>query len=183
MKKLFGLLLCSALLFSCGDSPKTEEKTESKTGPDVSAASGDYEVGDTKFVDIAKKHIAHLESGDIDSWMIDFADNAIYRWNNFDSLTGKVAITDYWKKRRTDAIDSMSFSKDIWMPVKVNVSQAEGHRTGNYVLCWYVVTAKYKTGKTMSQRIHTVFHFDASDKVDFVSQYLDRAPINAAMAN
>ena len=88
-----------------------------------------------------------LESGNIDSWMNDFADNAIYRWNNFDSLSGKAAITDYWKKRRTDVIDSMSFSNDIWMPVKVNKSQVSGHLAGNYVLAWYVTSAKYKRVK------------------------------------
>jgi ketosteroid isomerase-like protein len=181
MKKLLGLIVCSALLFSCGDKPATEEKKESATGSETSATPKDYEIGDMKFVDIAKKHTGYLEKGDIDSWMADLSDNAIYRWNNFDSLIGKPAITDYWKKRRTDAIDSMSFTSQIWMPVKVNVSQAPGHLTGSYALSWYIVTAKYKTGKSMKQRIHTVFHFDASDKIDRIFQYLDRAPINAAM--
>ena len=181
MKKVFGWLICSALLFSCSDSPKTAEKTESETGSDLSAGAKDYEIGDTKFSDIAKKHLGYLERGDIDAWMTDFADSAIYRWNNFDSLTGKAAITEYWKKRRTDVIDSMSFAAEIWMPVKVNIPQAPGHLTGNYALSWYIVTAKYKTGKTMRQRIHNVFHFNANDKIDRVFQYLDRASINAAM--
>ena len=34
----------------------------------------------------------------------------------------------------------------------------------------------------MIQSIHTVQHFDANDKIDRVVQYLDRVPINAAMA-
>lgn len=184
MKKLFGLLISAALLFSCNnDSATTEAATDTKATPEpLAAASKDYEFADTKFVDIAKKHLTYLESGDIDGWMTSFADNAIYRWNNFDSLVGKAAITDYWKKRRTDVIDSMSFSGDIWMPVKVNKPQAEGQLTGNYALSWYIVNSKYKTGKSMKQRIHTVFHFDANDKIDRVSQYLDRVPINAAMA-
>jgi ketosteroid isomerase-like protein len=183
MKKVFGWLVCSALLVACNSDSKTTESTEAKAGPDVvSTTSGEYELGDPKLVDIAKKHMTYLESGDIDSWMNDFADNAVYRWNNFDSLKGKAAITDYWKKRRTDVIDSMAFSTDIWLPIKVNKSQASGHLTGNYVLSWYVVSAKYKTGKTMKQRIHTTFHFDANNKIDRVSQYLDRALINAAMA-
>lgn len=182
MKKLLGLIACSALLFACNNS-KTAENMEAKTdsGSPVTE-SGDYELGDNKFVDIAKKGFRNLESGDIDSWMTGFADNAVYRWNNFDSLSGKAAIADYWKKRRTDVIDSMSLTGDIWLPIKVNKSQAPGHLTGNYALSWHQVYAKYKTGKSMTQRIHTVYHFDANDKIDRVSQYMDRAPINAAMA-
>jgi len=34
----------------------------------------------------------------------------------------------------------------------------------------------------MTQRIHTVYHFDANDKIDRVSQYIDWVPIKAAMA-
>jgi ketosteroid isomerase-like protein len=181
MKKLLGLLVCSAFLFSCNNDEKTSVATDSKTASTATEAK-EVEIGDAKFVDIAKKHTGYLETGDIDSWMNDFADNAVYRWNNFDSLVGKAAITDYWKKRRTDIIDSMSFSADIWMPVKVNKSQAPGHLTGDYVLAWYVTSAKYKTGKSMKQRIHTVFHFNADGKIDRVSQYLDRAPIIAAMS-
>jgi hypothetical protein len=181
MKKLFGLLVCYALLSSCNDNSKAAGDGKANTSTDEASGSKDYEFADTKFVDLAKKHVVYLESGDIDGWMTNFADNAIYRWNNFDSLAGKAAITDYWKKRRTDIIDSMSFMNEIWLPVKVNKSQAPGHLTGNYCLCWYVVTTKYKTGKTMSQRVHTVFHFDANDKIDRVSQYLDRVPIIAAM--
>ena len=183
MKKVFTWLVCSALLVACNSDSKTTESAEAKPGADAAAATpGDFELGDTKLVDIAKKHLAYLESGDIDSWMDQFADNAVYRWNNFDSLAGKAAITDYWKKRRTDVIDSMAFSMDIWLPIKVNKSQAPGQLTGNYVLAWYVTSAKYKTGKSMKQRIHTAFHFNENNKIDRVSQYLDRAPINAAMA-
>jgi hypothetical protein len=183
MKKVFGWLLCSVLLIACNSDSKTTEGTETKAGSDVAATTpGDYEIGDAKFVDIAKNHTGYLTSGDIDSWMKDFSDDAIYRWNYLDSLTGKAAITDYWKKRRTDVIDSMAFSGDIWMPVKVNKSQAPGHLTGNYVLSWYTINVKYKTGKSMKQKIHTVYHFNADNKIDRFYQYLDRVPIIAAMA-
>jgi hypothetical protein len=52
---------------------------------------------------------------------------------------------------------------------------------GYWLLSWYQVTAKYKGGGTMTQWIHTTFHFDGNDKIDIVNQYLDRAAINAAM--
>jgi ketosteroid isomerase-like protein len=179
MKKVFGLFICSALFFACTDR-KTGETTETKAETPTTS-SRDYDLGDEKFVEIAKKATASLESGDIDGWAANYADNAVYHWNNFDSLAGKAAITDYWKKRRTDIIDSMSFTKQIWLPMKVNTPLTEGQATGNYVLYWFVTDAKYKTGKSMKQRIHMVFHFNDSDKIDRVSQYLDRVPINAAM--
>jgi len=180
MKKVFALFACSALFFGCND-PKTTEKDEPKAETPATS-SKDYEFGDNKFVEIGKKATASLESGDIDSWVAYYADSAKYHWNNFDSLVGKTAITDYWKKRRADVIDSMSFTKQIWMPIKVNTPLIEGQMTGNYLLYWFVSYAKYKTGKSMKQRIHMVFHFNDNDKIDRVSQYLDREPINAAMA-
>jgi len=183
MKKILGLLICSAILFSCGDNEKTAGATESASTADKPAADAkDYEIGDMKFVDVAKKGMQYLESGDIDSWMASFSDNAVYRWNNLDSLIGKAAIADYWKKRRTDLIDSMSFTNDIWMPIKVNKIQSPMQLPGNYALGWNLVYARYKTGKSMTQRIHTSYHFNDAGQIDRVSQYLDRAPINAAMA-
>lgn len=67
------------------------------------------------------------------------------------------------------------------MPIKVNTPLTEGQVTGNYVLYWFASYAKYKTGKSMKQRIHMVYHFNDNDKIDRVSQYLYREPINAAM--
>jgi hypothetical protein len=111
--------------------------------------------------------------------MSSFADNAVYQWNNGDSLAGKAAITAYWKKRRGEVIDSLTFSNQILLPIKVNKPQSI-EQPGVWLLSWHQVTAKYKTGKSMSQWMHTDMHFDASDKIDRVIQYLDRAPINAA---
>lgn len=78
-------------------------------------------------------------------------------------------------------IDSITFAQDIWLPVKVNQPQ-QNEAAGVWLLSWYAVNAKYKTGKRMMQWIHTVQHMDANDKIDRVIQYLDRAPISAAMA-
>src|SRR5689334_13052764 len=109
MRKFLGLVVCSALLFACNNDQKTAENADSKT---ASASTGtepkDVEFADSKYVDIAKAGMRNLESGDIDAWMANYADNAVYRWNNLDSLVGKAAISDYWKKRRADVIDSMS---------------------------------------------------------------------------
>lgn len=182
MKKVLGLLICTALLYACNNNPKTAEAAETKPADAPAATARDYEFGDDKFIAIGKKAMADLVKGDIDAYVAPFADNAVYRWNNFDSLAGKAAITDYWKKRRTDVIDSMEMSSQIWLPIKVNAPLTPGQLTGNYALYWFIVKAKYKTGKSIKQRMHMVFHFDASDKIDMASQYRDNAPIMAAAA-
>jgi hypothetical protein len=102
------------------------------------------------------------------------------KWLTSSSNRGRSFSTDYWKKRRGDVIDSINFSKDIWLSVKVNQPQQPEHLPGNWALGWYLTQAKYKTGKRMAQWIHTAMHFDANDKIDRVIQFLDRAPINAA---
>ena len=166
-------------MLACNNEKPAEEKTataavaETKTQP--------VEFADTKYADIGKRGLAALSSGDIDKWMEDLADNAMYRWNSGDSISGKAAITAYWKKRRTEVIDSISYTNDIWLPVKVNEPQQKVQSPGVWLLGWYQVNAKYKTGKRMSQFIHTDYHFDASDKIDQMIQYIDRAPINAAI--
>jgi hypothetical protein len=183
MKKLFGLLVGCSLLFACGEvkSPETTDVAATTADNPAGVTPDGYEFADAKYADLAKKHLGYLETGDVDSWMAQFADNAIYRWNNLDSLIGKAAISDYWKKRRTDIIEGMSFAGPIFMPIKVTKPQTDGQLTGNYCLSWYMTTAKYKTGKSMSQRVHTVVHFDDADKIDRIYQYLDRVPIIAAM--
>ncbi len=181
MKKLIGLFVCVSLFYSCTNNQQGAETTAAKSGLETAAAEmKDYEFADSKFKDIGKKGLADLASGDIDSWMNSYADNAIYRWNGGDSLVGKAAISAYWKSRRKDVIDSLSFTNDVWLPMKVNKPEVAAQLPGNYALGWYMVYAKYKTGKSMSQRSHVVLHFDANDKIDRATQYLDRAPINAA---
>jgi hypothetical protein len=181
MKKTIAMAFAISLFFACSNQ-KTEDKAATTTDS-VAVAPAKLqptEIGDAKYVDIGKSGNAFLSSGNIDAWMNSFADNAVYIWNNGDSLVGKPAITNYWKKRRGDVIDSISFSKDIWLSVKVNQPQQPEHLPGNWALGWYLTQAKYKTGKRMAQWIHTAMHFDANDKIDHVVQFLDRAPINAA---
>jgi hypothetical protein len=83
----------------------------------------------------------------------------------------------------SDVIESLTFSNQIWLAVNVEEPQQAVQAPGVWLLGWYVVNAKYKNGKSMMQWTHVDFHFDANDKVDEVIQYLDRAPINAALAN
>ncbi len=181
MKKAFFFSLCSIILFSCANQKPEAEKTETTVASTEVAAAQPAEFADPKYGEIGKSGIANLSSGNVDAWMASFADNAVWQFNNGDSLVGRAAITDYWKKRRTETIDSISFSNQIFLPLKINQPQSI-EQPGVWVLCWYMTTAKYKTGKTMIQWIHTDLHFDANDKIDRVIMYLDRVPIAAAMS-
>lgn len=167
-------------LFSCND--ETPKSSSAATAPAGTPANDSYEFGDSKFKQIGKNGMASMVSGDMDAWMAPYAEDAIFRWNGGDSLKGKAAIAAWWKKRRAEVIDSISFMNDVWLPIKVLKPEATTQLPGNYLLGWYMVKAKYKTGKSMSQRIHMVYHFNDQDKIDRVTQYIDMAPVTAATA-
>ena len=178
MKNLLLTLLCAALLAACGKKPEEKAapvEAEIKPTPQV-------EFGDAKYTDIGKQGIAQLSSGDVDGWMNSFADNATYVWSRGDSLSGKKAIADYWKNRRTKVIDSLTYWNDVWLSLKVNQPQKGPDMKGNWLLSWYQVKAKYKNGKKVVFAVHSDMHFDSSDKIDRFIQYIDSAPINAALA-
>ena len=179
------LFACACIAFAATACNDQQAETASST-PAASTAAADSkpapaEFGDSKYADIGKQGLANLASGNIDAWMSAFSDNAVYAWNNGDSLVGKEAIGAYWKKRRTEALDSISFTNDIWLPVKVNQPQ-KTEAPGLWLLSWYEVNAKYKSGKSMKQWIHTLLHFNSEDKIDRVLQFRDNVPIAAAMA-
>lgn len=180
MRKMLGFVLVAASLSACNQGETKEAAAAEPKKEATAAAPAPAEFADPKYAELGKKGLAALSAGKVDEWMEQYADNAVYQWNNGDSLSGKAAIADYWKKRRTEVIDSISFSQQIWLPLKVNQPQAnEG--PGIWLLSWYQVDATYKGGKSMRQAIHTAMHFNASDKIDRVIQYLDRAPIANAM--
>lgn len=175
---IFAFLL---LLVSC--KPKVESTdAAASTGADSTAVETPaVEFASPDLIAAPKAGLAALTSGDIDAFVANYAENAMYRWNNGDSLSGKKAIYDYWKNRRTNAIKTIEFSNDIWLPVKVNTPANQYQAPGNWVLSWYRTNATYTTGKSMTQWIHTDYHINNEGKIDLVIQYLDRAPINAAM--
>jgi hypothetical protein len=180
MKKLMLLALSLSLFVACSTEIKHEKKAEAAP---AEAKPQPAEFADAKYALIGKNMIAALSRGDMAGYLADYADNAVYQWNNGDSLAGKPAISEYWTKRRTEFLESITFSNEIWLPIKVNKPQSV-EAPGVWLLGWYQVNAKYKTtGKTMIQWMHIDFHFDANDKIDRVVQYLDRVPINAALSN
>jgi hypothetical protein len=182
MKKIFILATGCLLLYSCNSDSKSDAKTtDSTTVKETDKKTPQSEFADQKYADWGKAMIASMSSGDIDGFVSKYADNAVYQWSAGDSLAGKAAITKYWKDRRSNVIDSISFSNDIWLPLKVNTPQRGPDLPGIWLLGWYQVNVKYKNGKKLAFWTHIDHHFDANDKIDRTIQYIDRAPINAAL--
>lgn len=182
MKKIFVWAIGSTFLFSCGESEKPAEQPAATAEQPAAAQPQPAEFADAKYTEIGKQNLSALSKGDVDAWMSNLSDNAKYFWNGGDSLIGKAAISAYWKNRRTAVVDTIFFTNDIWLPVKVNVPQQAVQAPGVWLLSWYQTHATYKaSGKTMVQWIHTDMHFDANDKIDQIVQYVDRSVINAAM--
>jgi hypothetical protein len=177
MRKIAITILAMSLFAACTNERPSEKKSEAAA---VETKLQPAEFADTKYAEIGKRMIASLSSGDMAGYLVAYADNAVYQWNNGDSLAGKSAISDYWIKRRTGLLDSLTFSNEIWLPVKINEPQSI-EAPGVWLLGWYQVNARYKTGKRMVQWMHIDMHFDANDKVDRVVHYVDRVPINAAL--
>jgi hypothetical protein len=173
------------VLLACNNNKPAESATPASTDTVAAAAEKkpppQSEIGDAKYVDMGKKNLDQLSSGDIDGWLNSFADNAVYRWSSGDSLSGKAAIGTYWKERRGKIIDSISYMNDIWLPLKVNKPQKGPDVAGNWLLGWYMVNVKYKNSKKLMFWVHADAHYDANDKIDIFVQYLDRAPINKAL--
>lgn len=180
MKQMFAGAILSLLLLGCKNEKTEETKTmEAKSDTTAAVSRGPAEFADQKYAETGRMGIQALASGDVDSWMNSFADNAVYQWNAGDSISGKEAITKYWKNRRSQVLDSLTFSDAIYLPIKVNQPQSI-EQPGVWLLCWYKVHATYKSGGSMTQWLHIDMHFDNNDKIDRVIQYIDRAPVAKA---
>jgi len=176
MKNVFLALCFSIALFAC-NKPKEEAApvAEAVTPPQA-------EIGDAKYAEIGKNVLQKFTSGDIDGWLTSFSDSVRYLWSSGDSLIGKKAIATYWKERRSKLIESMSTANDIWTPLKVNTPQKGPDQKGLWLLSWHQVSVTYRNHQSLKFWVHTDYHFDPSDKIDVLVQYVDRAPINAALA-
>ena len=173
------------ILLACNNKPAETAAVETK---DTTSTAKQTEVpqsefADAKYTDMGKKALELLSTGDVNAWIDTYADNAVYRWSSGDSLIGKTAIGNYWKERRGKIIDTIQFSTDIWLPLKVNRSQTGPDVPGIWLLGWYQVNVKYKNGKKLQFWVHNDLHYDKNDKIDIAIQYIDRAPINKALGH
>jgi len=163
MKKIIILLICGAL----GACDQVKEV------PPI-------ELVDPKYVGFSKGILTALCEGDIDKFIAPYTENATYRWNYGDSLVGRQAIIDYWKARRSEVIDTITFKNESWLAIRAN--KPPSHlKPGVYVLSWADFTITYTNGSTIDMNIHTVFGYDNNDKVAITVQYLDRSLIEKAL--
>ena len=169
MKRIFILATCIVSLVACSDQEKDGSKTETS------------EFADAKYADIGKEMSDQFVKGNTDRWLEFYSDNAIFRWSSGDSLAGKEAISKYWKDRRLNVVDSVEFTDQIWLPIKVKTAQTTHDAPGVWLLNWYTVHVKYKNGKKLTYGVHIDHHFDTNDKVDQSILYFDRAPIVEAL--
>jgi hypothetical protein len=131
MKNQIALVLFIGIMWSCN------QTTQEVAAPVEEPKPQPIEFTDAKYIDMCKQGLTDLSSKNIDAFTNNFADNAIYRFNNGDSIAGKAAINAYWKDRMTNAIETISFSNDIWLSLKVN--ESEQFKTGNCVFGWFSV--------------------------------------------
>jgi hypothetical protein len=175
MKKLLSFMATAMVLFACQEKKTDVTKTENTAPPAI-------EFADAKYMDWGKKMMGQFESGDMDTWMSNYADNAVHLRSSGDSLAGKSEIEKFWKDRRMNVIETIKFSNDIWLPVKVNQPQSPAVAPGVWLLSWYQAEVKYKNvASPLTFWIHYAHHFDANDKIDRTIQYIDMAPINKAL--
>ena len=96
MKQLLSWAIGSLFLLACNENKPAETVTEAPAAAETKV--GPSEFADPKYAEIGKKGIAAFSAGDVDTWTSEYADNAVYLWNNGDSIAGKQAINGFWKK-------------------------------------------------------------------------------------
>lgn len=179
MRNIFACLLFAVVLLVGCNKPAPATTTDATADSTAIVTPPPAEFADAKYAAIGKAMQDAMVKGDMDAWLSNFTDNAVYVWNRGDSLAGKPAIEKFWRDRRANVLDSISFSDNIWLPVKVNQPQSV-EAPGVWLLSWYQVNAKYKNGKKMSQWIHNDMHFNSEDKIDRAIQYIDMDLVKAA---
>ena len=181
MKTQIAIALLVLSVWSC-NSPRTEDskKETSAETPAVVVSQTPVEFADEKFSESCKDAMMKLSSGDVNGFTSLYADDAVYRWNNGDSIAGKPAIVKYWTDRRKNVISKLEFTDDIWLSLNVTEASKQDVRKGNWVLSWYTTHATYASGKSITQAMHMLFHFNPEGKVDEVIHYLDRGEIKSA---
>ncbi len=181
MRSIFLLIGCVVLASCKKDQVAQNMETASMTASSAETEEPAMAFADAKYVEIGKRTMNALSKGSMDMWAQNYAEDVRYHWNAGDSLVGKPAVEKFWRERRGNIIESLTFSEQIWIPIQVNKPQAT-EQAGVWLLSWHKTTAKYKGGATMVQWMHTAYHFDSKDKINQVVQYIDRVPIAAALA-
>lgn len=178
MKKILLGMFLSAVLFACNNEKTESTESTETTAPAVSETetnSGDVLLPLSEG-DGVKNAMTAFSNADVAGMTSNYDDNVKYFWSGGDSLIGKKAVQDYYNGR-WKLIDSLSFSDQIVLPVKVNVSQSPYHTLGKWVIHWAFVHVKYKNGKKINFWIHNDYHYNEAGKIDVAIQYIDRQPL------
>jgi hypothetical protein len=178
MRKIILGCFVLGMLGACNNDKPAAEEPKVKSAADTEKPPAEF--ADKKYTEWGMAGMKEFEKGNIEGWAERFADDVVHFWSAGDSVAGKANLIAYWKDRRANVIDSISFSKDIWLPILVNKSQQGPDMEGTWLMSWYQVHARYKTGKSLDFWVHNDYHYNSKDQVDRIIQYIDRAPINAA---
>jgi hypothetical protein len=179
MRKILFGAICLIVIASCKNEP--EKTTQPVKAEETTKAPGPVEFADQKYIDMGKTSLAKFASGDIDGWVSGMADNVVLRWSSGDSLAGKMAIAKYWKDRRMNVVDTLEVAKEIWLPLNVHQPQSI-EKQGIWLINWHQVHATYKNKQSLTFWVHMDMHYNNDNLIDECIQYVDRAPINAALA-
>ena len=179
MKKIFLGVMISAFLIACND----EKKEDKPAAADSNATAADKKAGDEILNisegDGAKNAIMAFSKGDVDGMTAIYDDNVKFYWSGGDSLIGKQAVKDYYMGR-WKLIDSLSYSEQIVLPIKVANPQSSYQAPGKWVLLWSFTHVKYKNGNKLNFWVHSDYHYNDAGKVDVAIQYIDKHPLMEA---
>lgn len=182
MSKFFLSLATVLALLSCNNEKATTSNDALVKSETVEKQPMPAEIADARYIDMGKAMMKDFAAGNIDAWGQTLADNVVYQYSSGDSLAGKQAVMDYWKDRYARVVKTVTMANDIWLPMQVNVPQKGPDMPGLWLLNWSEVTAEYRNGKTLKFWVHQSIHLNPSEKVDRIVMYMDRAPVNAALA-
>ena len=178
MKKIFLGVMISVFLIACNDEKKEDKPAVADTNTAADKKGGD-EILNLSEGDGVKSLMMAFSKGDVDGMTAPYDDNLKFYWSNGDSLIGKQAVKDYYTGR-WKLIDSLNYSDQIVLPVKVNNPQSAMQAPGKWVLLWSNTHVKYKNGNKISFWVHTDYHYNDAGKIDIAIQYIDKHQIMEA---
>lgn len=180
MKKVFFGVFISVLLIACNEKTESTQATSTNETPSTPEKKAATEILELSEADGVKAGLAAFTKGDIDGMTAGFDDNIRYIFSGGDSLIGKQAVKDYYTGR-WKLIDSVMYSEEIYLPIRINESQSPKYATvGKWIFSWGLAHVKYKNGKKLNFWVHTDYYYNDAGKVATVVQFLDRYPIMQA---
>ena len=144
MKNLLLMSLCVLLIISCS---APTEKAEPVAEPEPSVVRDIDLIDNTKYEELARAGFQGMTDQDLDAFLANFADDAVYVFNAGDSLAGMTAIREFWAGRM-EVIETITFGNEIFLPV--TVQEGAGPLPGDWLLAWFSVDATYTSGDPCS---------------------------------